>query len=42
VEIGQRNATDAELLRGLAENDRVIVYPSDAIKDGTRVASSGP
>ena len=40
VEIGQRNATDAELLRGLAENDRVVVYPSDAVKDGTRIAST--
>ena len=39
VEIGQRNATDAELLRGLAQNDRVVVYPSDAIEDGTRIAS---
>ena len=42
VKIGQRNATDAELLRGLAENDRVVVYPSDAIKDGTRVVQSVP
>jgi HlyD family secretion protein len=42
VEIGQRNATDAELLRGLAENDRVVVYPSDAIEDGTRIAPSNP
>ena len=41
VEIEQRNATDAELLRGLAENDHVIVYPSDAVHDGTRIASSG-
>jgi HlyD family secretion protein len=40
VEIGQRNAADAELLKGLAAGDRVVVYPSDAVKDGTRIASS--
>jgi HlyD family secretion protein len=40
VEIGQRNAADAELLKGLAAGDRVVVYPSDAVKDGTRVTSS--
>lgn len=40
VEIGQRNAADAELLKGLAAGDRVVVYPSDAIKDGTRIDQS--
>jgi HlyD family secretion protein len=40
VEIGQRNSADAELLKGLAEGDRVVVYPSDAIRDGTRIAPS--
>lgn len=40
VEIGQRNAADAELLKGLAAGDRVVVYPSDAVKDGSRIAPS--
>jgi HlyD family secretion protein len=42
VEIGQRSATDAELLKGLAAGDQVVVYPSDAVKDGSRVAPSTP
>jgi len=42
VEIGQRNSADAELLKGPAEGDRVVVYPSDAIKDGTRIVQSAP
>jgi HlyD family secretion protein len=40
VEIGQRNSADAELLKGLAAGDRVVVYPSDAVKDGSRVSPS--
>lgn len=37
VKIGQRNATEAQVLDGLAEGDRVIPYPSDRIRDALRV-----
>jgi HlyD family secretion protein len=37
VEIGARSATDAVVLRGVAADDRVIVYPANSIEDGTRV-----
>lgn len=35
--LGHRNDLEAEVLRGLDENTRVIVHPSDQIQDGTRV-----
>jgi HlyD family secretion protein len=37
VEVGQRNGLEAEVLSGLAESQRIIVYPSDAIADGIAV-----
>ena len=37
VEVGQRGRLEAEVLKGLSENDRVIVYPSDKVHDGVRV-----
>jgi HlyD family secretion protein len=39
VEVGQRNGLEAELLSGLAEGDRIVVYPSDAIHDGVTLTS---
>jgi HlyD family secretion protein len=38
VRIGERGATDAEVIAGLAVGDRVIVFPSDQIEPGRRVA----
>lgn len=38
VTIGHRNERVAEVLVGLKEGDRVVVYPSDAIRDGVRLA----
>jgi HlyD family secretion protein len=38
VELGHRNADAAEVVSGLAEGDRVIVYPSDRVQDGVAVA----
>jgi HlyD family secretion protein len=38
VEIGQRSGLEAEVLGGLSAGDRIIVYPSDAIGDGVKVA----
>jgi HlyD family secretion protein len=40
VRIGHRNDRDAEVLAGLKEGDRVVVYPSDALRDGARVSVS--
>jgi HlyD family secretion protein len=37
VELGHRNDFDAEVLKGLAEGDRVILYPNDRIENGVRV-----
>lgn len=41
VEIGHRNAAEAEVLRGLAAGETVILHPSDRIKDGVRVRANG-
>jgi HlyD family secretion protein len=38
VRVGHAGAADAEVLDGLAEGDQVIVFPSDQIKTGARVA----
>lgn len=38
VEIGHRNGLEAEVLKGLSEQDTVIVHPSDRIADGVQVS----
>ena len=38
VEVGQLNDETAQILSGLAEDDRVILYPSDLIEDGVLVS----
>ncbi len=38
VEVGHRNAFEAEVLRGLQENETVIQHPSSAITEGKLVA----
>ena len=40
VEIGQRNAGFAEVLKGLPEGTMVILHPSDRTVDGVRVVPS--
>jgi HlyD family secretion protein len=37
VEIGRQNGREAEVLAGLAEGARVVIHPSDALHDGSRV-----
>lgn len=37
VEIGQRTALAAEILKGLSEKDQVIVHPSDQVVEAVRV-----
>jgi HlyD family secretion protein len=39
VEIGQRNGSDAQVLKGLTEGETVIVHPSDTIKNGSRIVA---
>jgi HlyD family secretion protein len=38
VKIGERNGLEAEVLEGISEGDRLVIYPSDAIQDGSNVA----
>jgi HlyD family secretion protein len=37
VKTGESNGIDTEILGGLKEGDRVIVYPGDRVTDGSRV-----
>jgi HlyD family secretion protein len=37
VKLGHRNPDAAEVLEGLTEGERVIVYPSDRVQDGVAV-----
>jgi HlyD family secretion protein len=39
VRIGHRNSRMAEILSGLAEGDRVVLHPSDRIRDGVAVSA---
>jgi HlyD family secretion protein len=38
VKVGRGNGVETEVLDGLREGERVIVYPGDKVADGTRVA----
>jgi HlyD family secretion protein len=38
VTLGPRNSLEAEVKGGLADGDLVVVHPSDAVRDGVRVA----
>jgi HlyD family secretion protein len=37
VSVGRSNGVQTEVLEGLTENSRVVVYPGDKVADGTRV-----
>jgi HlyD family secretion protein len=37
IEIGHRNETEVEILKGLAEGENVILHPSNQVSDGVRV-----
>jgi HlyD family secretion protein len=37
--VGRRNGTFAEVVSGLREGERVILHPSDSLRDGSRVTS---
>ena len=38
VELGRQNALEAQATGGLAEGDRIVVYPSDDVGDGVTIA----
>lgn len=38
LEIGRRNHAEAEVLNGLSVGERVVVYPSDRVRDGVKLA----
>lgn len=42
IRLGERDASHAEVLEGLAPGDRVILHPSDQVADGTRVTAMSP
>ncbi|NJP20458.1 MAG: hypothetical protein HC763_17305 [Hydrococcus sp. CRU_1_1] len=42
VEIGQRNDFETEVIRGLKEREKIVLYPSEQIKDGIKVTASSP
>jgi HlyD family secretion protein len=37
VKVGRQNGLEAEILEGLAENDRVVLHPSDRVEEGVKV-----
>ncbi len=39
IEIGHRNETEVEILKGLSEGEQVILHPSNQTNDGVRVRS---
>jgi HlyD family secretion protein len=41
IDVGQRNALEAEVTSGLEEGDRVIVHPGDTIHEGVHVIERG-
>jgi HlyD family secretion protein len=41
VEIGRRNALEAEVVAGLEAGDRVVVHPSDRVVDGVSLEARG-
>ena len=41
VQVGQRNAAEAEVIQGLEVNAEVILHPANDLKNGARVALRG-
>ncbi len=41
VSIGRRNALQAQVLEGLREGERAVAYPSDKVREGSRVVAPG-
>ena len=41
IEVGALNSEHAEILGGLQEGDKIILYPSDTVSEGTRLSERG-
>jgi HlyD family secretion protein len=41
VQVGRRNNQVAEIVAGLSAGDRIVVHPSDRVRDGVRVSDRG-
>lgn len=41
VSLGQSNGLETEVAAGLAENDWVVLHPSDRVRDGVRIEARG-
>ena len=39
VELGRKNSADVEVLRGLDPGERVVLYPTDRVRDGARATA---
>lgn len=37
VEVGQRNAVEAQVVKGLAQDQRIVLHPPDTLTDGVRI-----
>ncbi len=42
IAVGHRNDAEAEVLSGLEAGERVVLHPSDLVRDGVRVAARRP
>lgn len=40
VEIGQRNSSNAQVIRGLNADERVVVHPDDRVTEGVKLMAS--
>jgi HlyD family secretion protein len=38
VEVGHRNASEAEIIKGLDAGAKVILHPANVLRQGTRIA----
>jgi len=41
VDVGQRNARDAQILKGLEAGQQVVLHPPDTLSDGSRIKTRG-
>jgi HlyD family secretion protein len=41
VSLGESNGVETEIATGLAENDVVVLHPSDRVRDGVRIGARG-
>ena len=39
IELGVRNRLEAQVIAGLEEGDRIVLHPSNRVRDGVRIAA---